>query len=127
MLYWQAIWPSWRIRKAGAWIDDVEPLDAQARAGVLSVAQTKVDGIVCENVAATWAPVTKAASSKSLLVSDPVGLAAVAKARWMAMGNGACHKIGLHSGWFIVGAQKPPMPVLEASVAPKKVGALGTN
>lgn len=77
----RAVWANWRSRKAGARTEDVDYLDAQDKVGVLSVAQTRVAGVVQEQVAAMLAPVTRVASSKSLLVSGPVGLMADAKAR----------------------------------------------
>jgi hypothetical protein len=72
-------------------------------------------------------PVTKAASSRSLLVRGPL---LVAEARWLVIdvGNGARQTVGGVGRVFaVVGSQKPPMPAFEASVAPTKVGAIGTR
>ncbi len=75
------------------------------------------------------APVTKAMTSRSLLEIEPTGLVKETSAAWIEGGKGAHQIIGAGGGCKaeLVGIQKPPMPTLEASVAPLKVDAAGTN
>jgi hypothetical protein len=44
----------------------------------------------------------------------------------MTVGNGALHRVGVASPGFD-GTQKPPMPAMDASVAPRMCGAVGTK
>jgi hypothetical protein len=77
------------------------------------------------------APVTMAASSRSLLVRVPSGLEKLTKRFWTSGGNGERHTTGrgdgVHGEQCEVGNQNPPIPALDASVAPIKVGAIGTK
>ncbi len=127
VLWRRAVWASWHRRKAGVVFEDVEPFADHDNAGVLSVAQRRNDGEVVVLAIATAAPVTSAASSKSLFVREPLRLEAVSKACRTLLSKGTRHAMGLVLGGDrVVGAQKPPMPSLDASVAPINVGGIGT-
>jgi hypothetical protein len=57
-------------------LEEVDPLFTQAAVGVLSVATAGCNGdVVGAKEASVAVPVTKAASSKLLLVRSPLGLA----------------------------------------------------
>jgi len=51
---------------------------------------------------------------------DLDGLDVETKATWIADGKGWCQMLGAASGVRVVGIHQPPMPSLEASVAPMK-------
>jgi hypothetical protein len=127
VLWRWAVCVRWRRRKAGAVFEDVDPFVDHDNDGVLSVAQRRNDGEVVVFVAATAAPVTSAVSSKSLFVREPSRLEAVTKACCTFLSKPTRHAMGLAVGERVVGAQNPPMPSLDASVAPMKVGGIGTR
>jgi hypothetical protein len=84
--------------------------------------------VVVGCIAMVLAPVMRVVSSRSLLVMSPVGFDVETSRCCMGVENGARHT----TGWCgdsvkIVGSQKPPMPIFDASVAPTVVGAIGTR
>ncbi len=75
--------------------NEVEPLVTQAAVGVLSVATVRCNSVVAGVEEARVAvPVTKAVSSRSLLVRSPAGLSMDTIQVCMLMSKGRCHKAG---------------------------------
>lgn len=122
-------WAIHRRRCALAPIDDVEPFDAQATAGVLSDPTNAQVWCVCGLVCSTAAPKAIAASSRSLLVIvpdllvDDTRLALVVSGK----GKGKRNTVGASRRPCCDGIHTPPHPWPEASTTPRKCGAWGTR
>jgi hypothetical protein len=63
-----------------------------------------------------------AASSRSLFVTVPEGVAEVMRAFWMCVAKGARQTAAI-----VEVMKKPPIPSFDASVAPKESGGRGTT
>ena len=101
---------------------------SQDTAAVLSEARQMCGCKTMPGVEAIVLPRIRAASSKSFIVNEPLGLSAVTREACTKGEKGACHKRCCCCRSSGCGArQKPPIPDFEASVAPRKCGACGTT
>jgi hypothetical protein len=116
-LRWRLSWASRHRRKAFRVTEEVEPFEHQAIAGVLSDAHSSRSWLVVVIVVRMEVLRTIAASSRSLLVMEPVGLSVVIRSRVIWGRKGHRNAIGVVEEDSHVRMMTPPQPRPEALLA----------